>query len=161
MAMPTANAHINGPIGAHQGLHWLCLVGVENPEQKPTWGLLENALIVATELRDYQNQPPELVISQGWGAAAGYSSATVLFEPPAHERIFVKTGVLEHPDCDDPEDYEEIFPSSNNYGFVATNDQAAQTKICLYSQNVRGEPSKTASHFLKPQDKGKGRLSKP
>ncbi|NWA28266.1 trypsin-like peptidase domain-containing protein [Pseudomonas gingeri] len=167
MAMSTANAHINGPIGTDPGLHWLCLVGVESPEQKPTWGLLENALIVATELRDQQNQAPELVMLQGWGAAAGYRSAMVLFEPPAHERIFIKTGVLEHPDCDDPKDYEEIFPRSNHYGFVAENDQAGEKKICLYSQNIRGEPSKTASHFLKSRNESKGkdkdqdRLDKP
>lgn len=168
-----ANAYINDPIGPQTGVHMLCIVGVESPEQAVTNGMMKNALTLAVELAEPgPARTPNLTINLDKQGLAAY---TVIWNlaPPFMQRYTYKYGPAATTDCLRPVDYLPIPPGPvaaddddiidlvhplNDYPGMPLEKYArlitvrdTPYKICTYAFDQADQPSTLRVDLLKPR----------
>ncbi|WP_248747667.1 serine protease [Pseudomonas sp. MWU12-2037] len=157
-AISTENAHINDVIGTTSGRHWLCIIGVEAPEQLPFHGIMKNNQSMMVDLLDYGDEPPKIDIFAYSDAPLRPEvykmSVSTTFAPPTYTQIYSKTGSPSEVDCDDPVGYEEVKRDGHaRWKHLTTwSSTQGEAKLCVYGKNVRGESSRPAVRLLKVED---------
>ncbi|NWA24281.1 trypsin-like peptidase domain-containing protein [Pseudomonas gingeri] len=157
-AISADNAYIDKVIGTKSGRHWLCIIGVETPEQPPFHGIMKNNQTMRVDLRDHGNEPLEVDIAterENFSEPVVYNLfASAYFSPPTYAQIYSKTGPASETDCDDPQGYEEMYRRAReSWVLLASwNSTQEEAKLCVYSKNARGESSRPMEHWLKVAD---------
>lgn len=138
-AIDATNARINAQIGPQAGNHMLCLLGVDSADERPSPGLMRNALTVATEL-----QP-----------AGPVSPAQVQFRRSAHTYIIswnhdtklikkqtFKAGPVQSTDCNDPSGYKGAWRT------LILSAQRLPAKVCTYAYDYADQQSEVREDVL-------------
>jgi V8-like Glu-specific endopeptidase len=131
----STDAYIDTPIGTRLGLHYLCILGVDNAEQVSSRGLMRNAFSHATEL--FPAGPTPLPAPTLLRTEAGYD-VTWSIDPPLITRHRVKHGpVAEVPGCDESGEWTSVW-------YRRTFSYAADTlpvRLCAYAFDGNGQAS--------------------
>lgn len=101
-AIDAGNARISAQIGPQPGIHMLCLLGVDSADERPSMGLMRNALTFATELHAAgPASPAQVQISQ----RAGRYAINWSHDPRLINKQTFKFGPTASTDCNDPTGY--------------------------------------------------------
>lgn len=139
-AIEATNARINARIGPQVGIHMLCLVGVDSGDERPSPGLMRNALTFATELQAPSSpSPAQYQISQ----RAGRYTISWAYDPRLISKQTFKFGPAQSTDCNDPADYRGAWRTL----YVSQNQ--LPVKICTYAYDHADQQSEVREDVLK------------
>ncbi len=96
---------IDDPIGPEPGWHYLCLIGVDSPEHRPSSALMANSLSIATLLLPAGLPEPSLTTRY---TADGDIDITWHLDLPNLTRYRVKRGAPDKIDCNDPAGFRAL-----------------------------------------------------
>ncbi len=134
---------IDAPIGLDPGWHFLCVIGVDSPEQKPSPALMANSLSLPIEL--LPASLPTVVLSSSY-LANGDMQLSFEQDHSAPLRYRVKRGKPETTDCDDP----------RGYRLLATRQpvlKAAElpVRVCSKAEDMNRQVSPPRSDLFLPR----------
>ncbi|WGV22270.1 trypsin-like peptidase domain-containing protein [Pseudomonas putida] len=130
--LPSSEAMINDPIGPEPGTHYLCLVGVQSPEQLPSRALMANSLSIKVELL-----PPGKPLAQVMTEQLPDGGARISWlRDPDVVFYRVKRGVPATTDCNDPSGYRLLRAQSHDIP-----GSALPLKLCSVAIDVIGQSS--------------------
>ncbi|MGG5287799.1 trypsin-like serine peptidase [Pseudomonas shirazensis] len=133
--------HIDEPIGNTPGWYFLCLIGVESPEQLPSPALMANSLSLPVQLLPAASVPaPDVSIEP---LANGNVQVTWTPHPPDLVRYWVKRGAVASTDCADPAGYRRARHAV--YEFKATQ---LPLKLCSRGEDINAVQSEVRSDIL-------------
>lgn len=107
--IPASENHIDEPIAAEPGRHYLCLVGVQSPEQRPFPALMANALSLPAEVIAAGVPQVHYTIDHH---SEGHVEINWQSDQPYLSRYLVKFGPPGRMDCDNPIGYRRALTSS-------------------------------------------------
>ncbi|QJI42883.1 trypsin-like serine protease [Pseudomonas sp. ADAK2] len=146
-AISTANARIDATIGREAGLYFLCLIGVESAEQRPSAGLRRNTQILTARLVEpVAPQPPEpTYILENYGYYLG-----VKLREEISRSIWTQyyVGPVGETDCTkiDRQDYKRA-----DTGFVVRMDSLPRT-LCSFTTRSDLNTSSVRTDLLESLD---------
>lgn len=139
-AIPAKDARIDEVIGSRTGLHLLCLVGVASADERPSQGLMRNALTLAVELLAVgPTELPKLNISR---VEDGHGVSYVQ-DPRLFSHYTVKIGPPERIDCADPAGFSKARPWGHFF-----SSQQLPVKMCTQAYDLNGQPSPVRENLL-------------
>lgn len=134
------DARINDAIGPRVGMHMLCMLGVSSAEERPSAGLMRNALTLATELLPAgPTEMPKLNIKT---VGKGYVLSTV-YDPRVASRHTRKFGPPQSTDCGDPQGY---FRALSPY--FQAGPPRLPMKVCTQAFDLNGQASPVREDLL-------------
>ncbi|WP_288376490.1 trypsin-like peptidase domain-containing protein [uncultured Pseudomonas sp.] len=120
---------IDAPVGPEPGWHFLCLIGVNTPEQAPSFALMANSLTLATELLPAKDVPfPDVTYAY---QDNGGVRVTWTRHPPDVVHYRVKQGPAAKIDCDDPKGFGLL--RHTHFTFEASK---LPLKICTRGEDI-------------------------
>lgn len=138
-AIEATNARINARIGPQAGIHMLCIVGVDSADERPSPGLMRNALTFATELLAASPpSPAQVQISQ----RAGRYTLNWDYDPRLISKQTFKSGPAKSTDCEDPAGYRGAWRTLN----VSQNQ--LPVKVCTYAYDHADQQSEVREDVL-------------
>lgn len=137
--IPSSEAMINDPIGPAPGTHYLCLVGVQSPDQLPSRALMANSLSIKVNLLP-PGRPEAQVTSEhlpGGDIRVNWLRATDI--------VFyrVKRGPAETTDCEDHAGYRLLRAQS-----VVIPSSALPLKLCSVAIDLNRQSSEFRTDLL-------------
>lgn len=118
------DARIDDLIGPQTGTHLLCILGVDSVDERPTQGVLRNALTLAVELQPHSPpSPPEMNITQ----RAGSYTVNWLHAEERISRHTFKAGPPHATDCNDPAGYKRAWRP------LTPSARHLPMKVCTYA----------------------------
>jgi hypothetical protein len=138
-AIEATNARINERIGPKVGIHMLCLVGVDSGDERPSAGLMRNALTLATELQAPGSpSPAQYQISQ----RAGRYAISWAYDPRLISKQTFKFGPAPSTDCNDPTGYRGAWRT------LYLSQNQLPVKICSYAYDHADQQSEVREDVL-------------
>ncbi|RRV03949.1 serine protease [Pseudomonas sp. v388] len=132
-AIASQNATIDDPVDARIGINWLCIVGLASAKERPSHGLMRNALTLAIELQPAgPTAAPRITIEKTRFNA--YSVHWSL-DSGLIDHYTVKVGPVDTTDCSDPQGFKRRF------GNLELHARSLPRKICTYAHDVNGQRS--------------------
>lgn len=130
---------INDPIGPEPGTHYLCLIGIQSPEQLPSRALMANSLSVKVDLLP-PGRPMARVMTEH--LPDGGARISWLRDPDV---VFyrVKRGAPATTDCNDQSGYRLLRAQSRDIP-----GSALPLKLCSVAIDVIGQSSEFRSDLL-------------
>lgn len=139
--IPAAENRIDDPIGPEPGWHFLCLIGVDSPEHRPSPALMANSLSLAVQLLPAVPVPaPDMSIE---ARPNGNVKITWRTDPPHLSNYRVKRGPPATTDCDDPAGLRLLRHRS--YEFKAAQ---LPLKLCTVSEDLIDQRSAVRTDLL-------------
>ncbi|MGC3891804.1 trypsin-like peptidase domain-containing protein [Pseudomonas urmiensis] len=140
--------HIDEPIGPEPGWHFLCLLGVDSAEHKPSPALMGNSLSLATQLLPAAPVPdPDMTVTTLPNGNVQVSWRTA----PPHLTLYrVKRGPPATTDCQDPAGFRHL--RHKRYEFKA---QQLPLTLCTVSEDLIEQRSAVRTDLLQPAASGK------
>jgi hypothetical protein len=137
--IPSSEAIINDPIGPAPGTHYLCLVGVQSPDQLPSHALMANSLSIAVNLLP-PGRPQARVLTEH--LSDGGARISWLKDP---DIVFyrVKRGPPQTTDCNDASGYRLLRAQSRDI-----SSAALPLKLCSVAIDVIGQSSEFRTDLL-------------
>ncbi|WP_060509840.1 trypsin-like peptidase domain-containing protein [Pseudomonas sp. NBRC 111124] len=137
--IPASEAMINDPIGPAPGTHYLCLVGVQSPEQLPSRALMANSLSIEVNLLP-PGRPQAQVLTEH--LPDGGIRINWLKDP---DTVFyrVKRGAPATTDCNDHSGYRLLRANSRDIP-----SSALPVKLCSVAIDVIGQNSEFRTDLL-------------
>lgn len=132
-AIASQDALINEPVDTRIGVNWLCIVGLASANERPSHGLMRNALTLAVELQPAgPTAEPRVTVEKNRfsGYSVHWSLASGLID-----HYTVKVGPVEATDCSNPQGFKRRF------GNLELRAQSLPKKICTYAHDVNGQRS--------------------
>lgn len=129
--IPASEAIINDPIGPEPGTHYLCLVGVQSPDQLPSRALMANSLSIAVELLPAGRPQAQVSTEQ----LADGSFRVSWLKAPDIAFYRVKRGAPETTDCNDPSGYRLLPGYSRDIPAAALPMKLCSVAIDLIKQS--------------------------
>lgn len=130
-------------IGPQPGVQMLCILGVDSIDERPSTGLMRNALTLATELQPASPaSPPQVQI------IPRHDSYSVSWQHDSHlisSQTF-KLGPVQSTDCNDPSGYSRALRAIN------VPSQMLPLKICTYAYDHADQPSDVREDVLAVRD---------
>jgi hypothetical protein len=124
-----AENRIDDPVGTEPGWHYLCLIGVQSPEQRPSPALMANSLSLAAQLLPaVPVPPPDMSIEP---MASGDVQVSWRLDPPHLATYRVKRGPPDSVDCHDPSGFRLL--RHKRYTFKAAE---LPLKLCSMSEDL-------------------------
>jgi hypothetical protein len=127
------NATIDDLVNTRIGINWLCIIGLSSADERPSRGLMRNALTLAMELQPAgPTAEPQVTIK-----ATPFRTWRVRWEPESGliDYYTGKFGPAATTDCSDPRGYRRMFRD------LTLRTKALPVKICTYAHDVNGQPS--------------------
>jgi hypothetical protein len=127
------NATIDALVNTRIGINWLCIIGLPSADERPSLGLMRNALALAMELQPAgPTAEPHVTIE-----ATRFKTYSVRWalDTGMIDYYTVKIGPPETTDCSDPEGFRRRF------GDLVLRARSLPKKICTYAHDVNGQPS--------------------
>ncbi|MCI3947844.1 V8-like Glu-specific endopeptidase [Pseudomonas syringae] len=132
-AIASQDASIDALVDTRIGINWMCIVGVSSAEERPSKGLMRNALTLAMELHPAGPTPaPQLQVQK---SRFGAYSVSWIHDSELVDYHTVKTGPPELTDCADPEGFRAQFRS------MVLRRESLPMKICTYAHDINDQPS--------------------
>lgn len=132
-AYASQGAVIDEPVDTRIGINWLCIVGIASADERPSPGLMRNALTLAVELQPAgPTAEPRMSIEKTRFSA--YSVHWSL-DSGLIDHYRVKIGPPETTDCSDPQGFNRRFAN------LVLRAQSLPKKICTYAYDVNGQRS--------------------
>lgn len=137
-------ATIDEPIDTRIGVNWMCIIGLASADERPSIGLMRNALTLAVELQPAgPTAMPRVIIektrfnaySVHWSLGSGLI-----------DHYTVKAGPPETTDCSDPTGFKRRF------GNLLLRVQSLPRKICTYAHDVNGQRSAVREDIVAEPD---------
>lgn len=126
-------AAIDEPMDTRIGVNWMCIIGLASADERPSVGLMRNALTLAVELQPAgPTARPRMTIEKTRFNA--YSVHWSL-ESGLIDHYTVKVGPPQTTDCSDPQGFKRRF------GNLVLRAQSLPKKICTYAHDVNGQRS--------------------
>lgn len=127
------------PIGPEPGVHYLCLIGVQAPEQLPSRALMANSLSIKVELLPPGKPLAQVMIGH---LPDGGARISWLRDPDV---VFyrVKRGTPETTDCHDPSGYRLLRALSRDIP-----GSALPLKLCSVAIDVIGQSSEFRTDLI-------------
>lgn len=130
--LPSSETMINDPIGPEPGTHYLCLIGVQAPEQLPSRALMANSLSIKVQLL-----PPGKPLAQVMTEHLPDGGARISWlRGPDVVFYRVKRGTPATTDCNDPSGYRLLRAKTRNIP-----GSALPLKLCSVAIDVIGQSS--------------------
>ncbi len=127
------DATINDLVDNRIGINWLCIVGVSSADERPSIGLMRNALTLAMELQPAGPTPePQVKIGK---SRFGALSVKWSYDHRLIDHYTVKTGPPDNTDCSDPQGFKVQFRE------LTLRAKSLPLKICTYAHDINGQPS--------------------
>lgn len=140
-AIASQDAAINDSIDARIGINWLCIVGVDAAEERPSPGLMRNALTLAVELQPAgPTAAPLVTIEQ---SRSGTYAVRWQYDSDLIDHYTVKVGPPDSTDCSDPQGFRRRPGDS-----LLVTARSLPRKICTYAHDVNGQPSVVREDLL-------------
>lgn len=138
-ALAAEDTRINDPIGPEPGMHRLCIVGVTSAEERPSPGLMRNALTLAVELlaAGPTDQPKLDIVRDNYGFNLYTHS-----NPRGFSHHTGKSGPPQSTDCANPEGYRQL----GRPRYVPAS--SLPLKVCTRAHDVNGQASVAHEHVL-------------
>ncbi len=131
-AITAENARINARIGPQTGLHMLCILGVDSADERPSIGLMRNALTLATELQAAgPASPAQVQISR----RADSYVITWHFDTQQISKQTLKVGPVSSTDCSDAASYRGAWRR------LILRPHQLPAKVCTIAYDHAGQPS--------------------
>ncbi|MFJ9993963.1 trypsin-like serine peptidase [Pseudomonas putida] len=141
--IPAGEMPIDAVIGPEPGWHFLCLVGVDTPEQKPSVALMANSLTLATELLPAKEVPlPDVTYTY---QDNGGVRVTWTRHPPDVAFYRAKQGPAAKIDCDNPKGFRLLLHT--HFTFEASK---LPLKICTQSVDIILQRSAVRTDVIEP-----------
>lgn len=138
-----AQNRIDTPIGTTPGWYFLCLIGVEGADQRPSPGLMANSLSLPVNLLPAAPVPePDVSIRRLEDASL---EVTWIRHPPDLVRYFVKRGPPQSTDCESPSGYRRA-----RHEVYAFKPQQLPLKLCTRGEDINGSHSVVRTDHLLP-----------
>lgn len=134
-----SNARINAPIGPQSGVHLLCLIGVESADERPSPGLMRNALTFATEL---QAAGPAAPAQVKFSQRAGRYLINWDHDPRLITKQTFKVGPVQTTDCNDPAGYNRAWRK------IILPAHKLPVKVCTYAFDHADQQSEVREDVL-------------
>ncbi|MGO0631513.1 S1 family peptidase [Pseudomonas sp. SAR267] len=130
---------INDPIGPEPGTHYLCLIGIQSPDQLPSRALMANSLSIKVDLLPPGKPQARVAIEH---LPDGSIRINWLRDPDV---VFyrVKRGAPATTDCDDPSGYRLLRAQSRNIPV-----SALPLKLCSVAIDLIGQRSEFHTDLL-------------
>ncbi|MBC3951472.1 trypsin-like serine peptidase [Pseudomonas folii] len=138
-AIEATNARVIDQIGPQTGTHMLCLLGIESGDERPSPGLMRNALTFATELQAAGPPSPAQV---QFTQRSGRYIIKWDYDPSLVSRQTFKFGPAQTTACDDPGGYRGAWRTL----YVKPNQ--LPVKICTYAYDHADQPSAVREDVL-------------
>ncbi|GAB7531655.1 serine protease [Pseudomonas sp. 3A(2025)] len=135
-----SDARIDDLIGPRAGTHLLCILGVDSADERPTQGVLRNALTLAVELQaPSPPSPPEVNITRTT------DSYTITWQHGGERvsRHTFKAGPPDTTDCNDPTGYKRVWRSLTPFA------RRLPLKVCTYAYDHADQRSAVREDLLK------------
>lgn len=143
-SLPAAENQISEPIGPEPGWHFLCVVGVEDAEQRPSPALMANSLTLAAELLPAGPVPfPEVAVKH---LENGNVDVSWSLQTPEVRLYKVKQGSAAKIDCEDPKGFRLLRHTS--FEFAASK---LPLKICTQGEDIIGQQSAVRTDLIEPR----------
>lgn len=140
--LPGPRAKIEDTVGPEPGRHFLCIVGVESPEQSASRALMANSMSVAVDLFEQAPVPEPSVLIEP--RRSGDIKVTWTLDPPHLDTYRAKRGPIASTDCADERGYTTFF---GNRSVVFKANKLPQ-KLCTYSQDIIKQRSPVRTDLL-------------
>lgn len=138
-AITATDARIDDLIGPRPGTHLLCILGVDTTDERPTQGVLRNALTLAVVLQaPSPPSPPEVNITK-------HTRSYTLSWQQGNERISwhtFKAGPPDATDCNDPAGYKRVWRDLTPFA------RRLPLKVCTYAYDHAGQQSAVREDLL-------------
>lgn len=138
-AIDAGNARISAQIGPQPGIHMLCLLGVDSADERPSMGLMRNALTFATELQPPAPASPAQV---QFTQRSGRYIINWKHDPRLVIKQTFKFGSAQSTDCNDPAGYRGAWRTL----YVEPNQ--LPVKICTVAYDHADQPSEVREDVL-------------
>jgi V8-like Glu-specific endopeptidase len=133
-AIASHAASISEPINSRIGINWLCIVALASADERPSHGLMRNALTLAVELQPAgPTAEPRLTIEK---SRLDSYSIRWLHDSSLIDHYTVKIGHPDSIDCADPSGFRRRFGSD-----LILRARSLPKKICTYAHDVNGQRS--------------------
>lgn len=132
--LPAQNAVIDDAIDGRIGINWLCLIGVNSADERPSSGLMRNALTLALQLQPAgPTQAPLMTIEPGrlGGYVVSWQHDGALID---HYKV--KVGPPDSTDCLEENGFRRRAGTS-----LRIPDRSLPKKICTYAYDINGQRS--------------------
>jgi V8-like Glu-specific endopeptidase len=138
-AIKSEDARIETQIGPEVGVHMLCILGVDSTEERPSPGLMRNALTLAVELQAPSDpSPPQVQISQRFRSY----SINWKFDQRLISHQTFKLGPVESTNCNDSTGYKPAWRK------VTVPPEKLPLKVCTYAYDHADQPSQVREDLL-------------
>jgi hypothetical protein len=146
-ALPTENARISDAIGLRPGMHLLCIIAVTAVDERPSLGMMRNALTLAVELLPPgpTEAPKVLMKHAGGGYSVSYGQ-----DPRLFSHYSLKFGPPESTDCFDAQGQRKAA-TSRPLHFPANK---LPLKLCTLAYDLNGQPSAVREDLLEKRSAG-------
>lgn len=145
-ALPAENARIDEVIGKNPGIHLLCIIGTKAADERPSLGMMRNALTLAVELLPAgPTAAPKLLITPtgtGYNVSFGY-------DPRLFSHYSVKYGPPGSTDCSDPAGQRKTTPRQVHF-----SSNKLPLKLCTLAYDLNGQPSAVREDLLEQRSVG-------
>lgn len=137
--------YIDSIIGTEPGWRFLCLIGVQDPDQKPSPALMANSLSLAVEVLAAAPVPePDMAVAR---QDNGDIRVAWALDPPNLVHYKVKKGAVASTDCDDPSGFRLLRHQA--YTFKAAQ---LPLKLCTRGEDIIGQHSIVRTDLLTATD---------
>lgn len=141
-------------IGPQVGVQMLCILGVDSIDERPSTGLMRNALTLATELQPASPaSPPQVqIIPRHDSYSVSWQHDSQLISSQTF-----KLGAVDSTDCNDPAGYKRALRAIN------VTSRMLPLKICTYAYDHADQPSDVREDVLAVREaqQGNGVAKKP
>ncbi|MDH0733446.1 serine protease [Pseudomonas sichuanensis] len=141
--IPASQNRIDDPVGPEPGWHYLCLIGVDGPEQQPSPGLMANSLSIPLLLLPEGLPIPTLTTVY---TEDGDVDVTWHLAPPNLTLYRVKRGAPDQIDCNDPSGYRAM--PRTQHRIPATQ---LPMKLCTKAYDLLKQSSPARMDLLEPR----------
>jgi len=138
-AIEATNARINARIGPQAGIHMLCIVGVDSADERPSPGLMRNALTFATELQTPSAPSPAQVQIT---PRSGRYTIKWDYDPRLISKQTFKSGPAPSTDCNDPAGYRGAWRT------LYVSQHQLPMKICTVAYDHADQQSEVREDVL-------------
>ncbi|MBI6854357.1 trypsin-like peptidase domain-containing protein [Pseudomonas cichorii] len=128
------DARIDDPIDARVGINWLCIIGASSADERPSHGMMRNALTLAVELLAAgPTSDPQVHIKKN---RFGSYEVNWLSDPGRIDYYTAKIGPVSTTDCTDPQGFRRRLGSN-----LVLRKKSLPMKICTYAHDANGQRS--------------------
>lgn len=142
-AQGATQALIDDRVGPEAGLYFLCIIGVDSPDQRPAQEMMNKPVIVAMEIAPPgPTRMPELTIERM--ADGGYKVMPYYSNPTLWVYTF-KSGPADTVQCDDPQGYRPEFDE-----VMIIEATPSPMKLCSKAYDMASQASSPRTDLLLP-----------